>query len=145
LIEGSGERRSSVVQETVFYQDERVTVTQERVIIDDKTFPMANITSVSWSTESPKRLWPIVMLGLGGLVASVGLVVWILGDASTSWCTGLSTVIAVLGGLLFLSSEAKYIVTIGSASGETRALTTLDKEYAQRVAEAINEAIIQRG
>lgn len=37
------------------------------------------------------------------------------------------------------------VVVIGSASGETRALVTLDPDYAQKVTAAVNGATVGRG
>lgn len=132
-------------EETIYFQDSRVTISNSRAILDGKTFAMANITSVSWATEQPKRLWPVAMLVLGGLVAVVGLAVWIAGDSSMLSCTGLAGFVAVIGGLWLFAAKPKHVVVIGSASGESRALVTGDLAQAKRVAAAMNEAIVQRG
>jgi len=43
--------------ETTYYADKRVRVTNARAILDNKTYAMANITSVSLTSEEPNRLW----------------------------------------------------------------------------------------
>ena len=77
-----------ISEETVYLQDERVTVTNARAVIDGKTFSMANVTSVDAGTQKPKTLWPAVILMLSGLVFVATIVMLLLGDNSGLTCGG---------------------------------------------------------
>lgn len=132
--------------ETTFYQDERVTITNTRATIAGKLFAMAQITSVQAVKKTPNRLWPIALVGFGGLFFLVGLFMLIMGDPSGLACTmGGGAAAVLLGGLWLFAAKPTYAVVIGSSSGETRALVTPKEDYAKTVAGALQEAIVKRG
>lgn len=51
----------------------------------------------------------------------------------------------VAGLVIAALSKPSYIVRLGSASGEADALISKDREYIQKIVNALNEAIIKRG
>jgi hypothetical protein len=57
----------------------------------------------------------------------------------------LSICIGVLGIYLIGQAKPSYVVRIGSASGESDGLVSKDSEYIQKIVDAMNKAIIQRG
>jgi len=127
-------------QETVFYQDDQVRVTNSRAVLKGKTYAMANITSVSHVDASASLVWPVIIFLIGLVVFLFAL----MGDGTT--CTlvvGIAMCVGVVGWFVFL--RTRYAVVIGSASGETQALVSRDKSYTAKVAAAINEAIVRRG
>ena len=126
-------------EETVYYQDEKVRITNSRAVIGDKTFAMANITSVAAEVTRGNYLLPVLLLPAGLCTASIGL----LSDEQSIFVVGIIFILAAFA----VSGQAKnrYSVTIGSASGESNALTSTDKDYISDIVEAMNEAIIQRG
>lgn len=119
------------MDEKTFFEYEGVKVTNARFIVDGQTFAMSNVTSVSPITESPKRLWGIFFLVIG-LVA-----------LTQNPFFGVP-VIAI--SIYFLYKQrAVYHVMLRTSGGETKALTTHQKEYLNKVIGALNAAIVHRG
>lgn len=151
-------------QETVFYQDEGILITNTRAVFGAKTYSMANITSVSTHFVPANRMPGIIAAIVGGLLtACCGLLaispLLTLGSSDYSGDTSgifRSVAVLVIGaviGLLILAggvalaimSKPTYVVRIGSTSGEADALASKNKEYIERIVVAMNEAIIKRG
>jgi hypothetical protein len=103
---------------------------------------MANITSVSIG-RVPANRTPGVLLALVGLVVVAGC--W--DAAADGEPTGviLGAIALSAGVALALLVKDKYVVRIGSASGETDALVSEDRDYIETIVDATNEAIIGRG
>lgn len=120
--------------EKVFYQDSNVLVTQARLIVFNKTYAMRNISSVSMFVKH-KTLTKFFSLAL--------LLVGLFGIFQEVYTLGfLSTIVA--GILLFLMKD-EFIVQISSNSGDNNVLVSKNKDYIQKVVNAVNEAIIYRG
>lgn len=125
--------------EKTYYTDNTVTITSTRAIFPDKTYAMANVTSVSLGTV-PAETTP-------------GCVVMIVGVAFTWGCFSQGSPVwgVVSLGVLFFGiwlackAKEKYVVRVGSASAESDALTSPDKSYTDRVVAAVSQAIIDRG
>jgi hypothetical protein len=127
-----------MAEETYFSQGD-VQVTNSRVVLGGKTYAMRNITSVTIGEIPPNRVPGIVLavLGLcplmggfsdnGGALLVIGLIV-----------IGLGIALAAL-------VKTRYVVRLGSASGESDALTAPDVAYIRKIVDAINKAIVQRG
>jgi len=127
--------------ETIYYQDGSITVTNARAVLGSKTYAMANITSVSMG-EIPANRTP------GILVAVIGLAILACSaSAGSDGAGGIigGLVVAGFGAFLAYAAKTQYVVKIGSASGESNALTSKDREHIQKIVNAINEAIIKRG
>lgn len=127
--------------ETTYYQDGNITVTNARAVLGSKTYAMANITSVSMG-EIPANRTPGIVIALIGLA--------ILACSASGGSDGIAgiiggLVVAGFGAFLAYAVKTQYVVKIGSASGESNALTSNDREYIQKIVNAINEAIIKRG
>jgi len=123
-----------MAEEKTFFQYEDVTVTNARFMVASQTFAMNNITSVKASREDPKRLWPIVLIVVGVLLAVAG---------STNMAIGL--VIGGAGAAWLLLQKTMYHVMLTTAGGETSALSSKEREYIEKVVQALNEAIVARG
>jgi hypothetical protein len=127
--------------ETTFYTDDRgIRVTNSRLVFGDTTYSMANLTSVAVKRERVSVAILILFL--------LSALVWLVGST-----TGLSA-IAGLGGILTLLFAVGFIVavalrqwklTITSSSGESSPIASRDKRYIDKVAQAIQEALIARG
>ena len=130
-------------EETTYYQDNRVQVTNARAVIDGKTYSMLNITSVNSLKKSPQVLWPLFFLAIGILGTITGIVLTINGEPATCLAGGI--ILLIIGAAILFLNKTKYYVVIGSASGETQALQATDQEYVKKVISALNEAIIKRG
>jgi hypothetical protein len=129
-----------VKQETVYFQEGGVTVTNARAILGSKTFAMANITSVSMHTDEPNKLIWILLTIFGLLFALIGF----LPDSPTA-CWGMSLVLVAFSVFKLFTLKTKYSIVIGSASGETNALTSTNMTYIRKIVNAMNEAIVKRG
>jgi len=51
----------------------------------------------------------------------------------------------IVGAILIFAIPKKYAVRIGSASGETNALSSRNQAHISQIVEAINKAIVERG
>lgn len=122
----------SEAQERMFFEQGNVKVTNARFIVPSQTYAMSGITSVKFFTEKPGLLWPIVAF----LIALLALA----GNGNI-WSVGVPLVI----GILLLLRKATHHVVLSSASGETRALASKDKEFISNVINGLNEAIVSRG
>lgn len=123
-----------MAEEKTFFQYEDVSVTNARFMVASQTFAMSNITSVKASRQDPKRLWPIVLIVIG-LLFAVG------GSANM----GLGLVIGGLGVAWLLVQKTMYHVMLTTAGGETSALSSKQRDYIEKVVQALNEAIVARG
>lgn len=162
-------------QETVFYQDKNVKITNARVILGARTFAMSNISSVATSVIPADRtlgiiiaLAGILVSGCCGLIFLATLIQFMVPSPSnvsfpvltglsidTTTPIGVPLVIGlfVLFGLLFLvlgiflaiRAKPTYVVRIDSASGEPGTLASKNYPYINRIVSAINQAMIQRG
>lgn len=120
------------MEETVFFESGPVKVTNARFIVGPQTFAMKNITSVRSDEEEPNR----------GIAVLLGLVTLVLFLAS-QWLWGI-------GGLVFTvwawrQAKPKYHVALHSAGGETKALSSLERTYIEKVVAALNQAIVHGG
>lgn len=126
--------------EQTYYSDEKgVRITGTRVIFGSTTYSMANISSIRTDEEPAKRAPGIV-------TAIIGLILLVTGiSAGWAWLIITGIVILGIGVLIARAASAKYHIKITSASGEATALSSNDKEYAGKIVNAVNEAIISRG
>jgi hypothetical protein len=127
--------------ETTYYSDDRgVRVTNARAIIDNKTYSMANISSVSLWEQKPSIVGAIVLIAFGALQG--------LACISTEEMKGGSLVgiLMVAIGIMWLKlAKSTYFVRLTAAGGETNALASHQRPYIEAVVNAMNEAIIKRG
>lgn len=119
--------------ETTFYQDSLVTVTQSRYITQSKTYAMRNISSVHVFEIEKSKAVPILMILLGLPFLFSGIFFWI----------GL--ILIGLGILLLFNIKNEYTVRISTNAGEADSTISKDKEYIQKIVNALNEAMIHRG
>src|SRR5450759_2640248 len=143
-------------QETVFYRDKYVLVTNARAVLGASTYAMSNITSVTPGVIPANRIWGIVIALLGifitggcGLISLFGLM-WLFGSSSKNMTSALGGNIfiglfvllglLILGVGLYLAIRAKptYVVRIGSSSGESDALASKEYPYIFKIVSAMN-------
>ena len=123
------------MQEQSFFNSGGVTVTNARAIIGGTTYSMANITSVSVGM-TPASRGGAILLALFGCV---------LAAATDGGGKGLGVLLLILGIAWAVMAKATYIVKLGSAGGETQALSSKDQPFIEQVVNAMNNAIIHRG
>lgn len=145
----------------VILEDRGVRITTTKALIGRTTYPVNGITSVGDAVERPTLTMPLVV-GLGSLVfgglGALELFVALLPpppgqlvESATAMLIGgpllmlLATICLGLAVRMWLTSAPRYFVVIGTAGGERRALGTPDREFAEQVRAAVEEAISRRG
>ncbi len=129
-----------MTEETTFYSDNQgVRVTNTRLIVDQTTYAMANIASVSTTTTKPSYTGPLLLIAAGAIIffTTIG------GRSPESAIVGV--IVVALGVLWWRSKKPIYHLRITSASGESNALWSKNRNYVDKVVQAINEAMIHRG
>lgn len=121
------------INERIFYQDTNVTVTQARFVTQAKTYAMSNVSSVSLYRIKRSKKLEIFLIAIG--------LVMIVGE-STRIVGSIFLLIGVV--MLFLLKDS-YSVRINSNSGEADGFISKEKDYVEKVVNAVNEAIIHRG
>ena len=122
----------SEAQEKTFFEYGEVKVTNARFIVPSQTYAMSGITSVKFFTEKPSLLWPIVAFLIAILIG--------VGDGNI-WSVGIPVII----GVVLLLRKATHHVVLSSASGETRALNSENKEFIANVIRPLHQSIGSRG
>jgi hypothetical protein len=127
--------------EVSYYSDQsNVRVTNKRVIIGNTTYSMANITSISTHVEKPSLTGPILFMFIGVSLLFMGL-------AETPKSGGAALIGVIVGGLgyfWFRGCKPVSHLRIASASGESTPLKSVNQQWIDGIARAINEAIIRR-
>lgn len=124
---------TTVPNETTFYQDASVTVTQSRYVTNSKTYAMRNISSVHIFEIVKSKKLPIV-LAIAGFLLLFSTEIRLFGS-----------LLLALGILMFFLIKNEFAVRISTNSGELDSITSKDHAYIQHIVNALNEAIIHRG
>ncbi len=119
-------------EEKSFLNEKGIAVTSARFVVSGKTYPMSAINSVKYTVENPDITAPVVISVIG--VASFWL--------AKAWWYAL-VLLAVAVGWWFLLRK-KYTIEIELSSGPQDVYTTHNKEFVDKVIEALNEAIVHR-
>jgi hypothetical protein len=122
----------SETQEKIYYEGGEVKVTNARFIVSSQTYAMSGITSVKFFTENPNKLGPIIAFSIAIVALLAHTNIWAIG-------------IPLIFGSLLLLRKATHHVVLSSASGETRALNSQNKEFISSVIQSLNDAIVARG
>ena len=136
-------------EEKVYYDEGNVKITSSRAILDDKTYVLKNIASVTVNTiehEAEK-------VEVGGFYTFGTLLLFFAFGAFTSEEVVVCLIFLLLGGAGFYFGYSKsqnstpawkeYSVRIGSNAGDSDSLLSKDKEYITKIVNAINDAIIE--
>lgn len=119
--------------EPVYYQDNQVTVTQSRFVAFSKTYAMRNISSVH-IFEIVKSKMKAIFLIILGLLLLFSKEIFFVG-----------IILIALGIWWFISIKNEYAVRISTNAGEANSIVSKDRVYVQKIVDALNEAIINRG
>jgi len=130
-----------MAEEIAVYHDENIRVTNLRAMLQGKTYAMANVTSVSMYTQFGNKAPGVTLAVLGGLT----LLAAIASTELRGCFLGFGGLMLTIGVLAAWAAKDTYWVRIGSASGETNALSSRDRDYITRVVAAMNDAIVHRG
>lgn len=119
------------MDEQTFFEHEDVKVTNARFITGGQTFAMNNVTSVKPFEQKPNRFWGVIAL-LVGLLICASSVVW-------------GVVIMAVAAIYLFQQKTIFQVILATSAGETKALTTYQRDYLNQVIGALNNAIVSRG
>jgi hypothetical protein len=126
------------LQERFFLEDvSGVSVTNTRLIYRGKTYALANVSSVSLERRNPHSKAGLVFL-LAGIA-----VVFLNGPGSNWGAVGFGALLSLVGAGLRLMRN--FVVRLRTAGGESDGLTTGNRRVAERVVQAIEQAIVARG
>lgn len=125
-------------QETPFFCNNSVTITNARAIIQGTTYALANITSVR-SLTVKKPMFPLL---LGILCLLIGFA---LSRDVNGGCGGMILLVGVVVTIFYFVSKDQHYVRIGTAGGEVDALHSSNPAYINQIVTALNNAIIHRG
>jgi len=106
------------MDEQVFLQEAEVTVTKTRFIVHGQTYALSGVTSVKAKTRSPRRIGPLILVGLGLITVR---------SIDGSGPTKSSLVLIALGAIWWFCQKKKHIIVLKSPSGESNALSSKDK------------------
>jgi len=120
-----------MAEETVFFEQGDVKVTNSRFMTYGTTHSMSGVTSVTQVVYKPNRKGPII-------VAVVGLLCFIF-----SWWVAIIVLAAAV--VWWFLQKTKYGVLMSSASGDQDALSSTDADFINTVVAALNDAIVHRG
>ncbi|MBU0493907.1 MAG: hypothetical protein KKA73_09035 [Chloroflexi bacterium] len=131
-------------EETVYYQDSQVRVTNARIVVGATTYALGQISSVSLKLKPANRTAGAIVMVAGIIIGScVGMLAGQGNQMSVALLIG--GVIVAVGLVAILTAKDKYTMVLVSSSGEMKALVHADKTYVQKVVDAVNTAIIGRG
>jgi hypothetical protein len=119
------------MQERTFFEYEDVKVTNARFISGGQTFAMNNVTSVKPFVQKPSRLGGIIALLVGLAVMTANLT------------TGF--VIAAIAAFYLFQQKTVFHIVLATSAGESKALRTHQRDYLDKVINALNDAIVYRG
>ena len=129
--------------EEIIFQDENVLVTKTRYKSQNTIYTMKDITSVTLTEKISSRglalaLWLLAIIHL----------IWELDFVSEllTYNRMIDTlIIAAAGFVASMFYKDYYYVTITNNSQQINTLESTDKEYINKIIEAINTAIVKRG
>jgi len=136
-------------EETIFHEKD-VWVTNKRFITDQQTVAVSSITSVETQTQSSFPFLPLVLFVLGAFMILFGLIGLVTLSASSKY-TGM--VLGVFGASMIslgvrltktTKTHHQYFIHLTTSSGRVRILPGTDKEFIDRVVNALNRAIVLR-
>jgi predicted phage tail protein len=141
------------MEEQNFYSDNAVSVTSARVVMNELTFALRNISSVRTLTVAPSHSLDIILICIGLLIALMGLCFGGVGaGAESGGAIGGGIFILIVGVALvaggiytYAKKKPTYYVYLGTNAGEQRGISSPDKSYIDAIVKAINEAIVHKG
>jgi len=137
------------ISEVSILDEGGIRITDKRVILESRTYPMESITSVRMTYSEDKEGMMSVLIAVGGSTIGFCALLFSFGEDGLRWGLFLGgaiiAVIAIgLGALVSLSSEPTYYVRVGSSSGEVYVLQSKNEAQMTRIFQAINKAIGSR-
>jgi hypothetical protein len=126
--------------EKKFYEAPGILVTNSRFVVDNQTFTMSGVTSVSSFTEFPSYKGPIIAIVAGLVVLLASLSQGLQGIGPIV----IGVLIAAAGIWWYTQRKPASYVVLRSASGEQAPLGSKDQNVIDEVIKALNESIVCR-
>jgi len=108
------------MNETMFFNDGQVAVSNARFMVFGKTYAMNAVVSVGHWTQSPSAVMPILLI-VAGVISLLGAL------SAKSWFAALIGGLFLVPGILWASKQKPtHIVVPSTSSGELQALASKD-------------------
>ena len=141
------------MNEPSLYQDNSVFITKTRAVIGGTTYAVSNVTSVAMVVIPPNKTIAIALISVGLVTAASGICLASLsfaerqlGVSPTEICLVTAGLGALLTGIyLALAAKPSFAMRFSSAGGETNVFTSKNRDYIQKLVNAMNQAIVARG
>jgi len=130
-----GHHNGSGQTERLFFDEQDVTITQNRFVAGKTTYAIDTISSVSKREITPNTGWSWTMIGLGILILLLGVSIRIPIIAV------LGAIMAGGGGFRLLLKKPGHAVVIQTGAGEIHTAITGDEFWVVRIVKALNDAI----
>ena len=139
LFHAQSEIRMLNVTEKTILKVGTVRITNLRAIFGAKSYELSNITSASLQAQEPNLFLPVFF---AIILAVFSILVAISDLGEYSQCLQVGSYSGIAGILFFLiSRKAKYRVLIKNPMSELVVLETDDRDFAEKVVTALNDAI----
>lgn len=131
------------MEEHIFLNEEDYKITNTRFIVEGDIFVIGQITSIKLGEEEKEV--PVSSLAIGGVLLLLGAYLKIVRVEFSSVLIGLGCIFLLIAFFRWLFRKQELKVIIGFSSGEYKVVTETDRLLLERVAKALNDAIIFRG
>jgi len=127
--------------ETTYYSDEGVRITQTRFIVGGATYAKTSVASVTLIQVRTNRSYPWVLaIGATLLVSGYVLNIPYVGDVF-----GFAGLVMIATGVIMAVSSGRwYEVVLGGSFGHVCALRTHDKSHCERILDAWNRSLVEQ-
>jgi Family of unknown function (DUF6232) len=117
------------------FNERGVSVTRNALSAAGQVFPLREIGGVRVVTVPRNRWLPIIISVLGAAGAVVGGVF----ESPAGIVCGVMLV--VVGWLTWITQDVTHRLIVQSGSGEREALSSLDRDFVERVAKTVRDAV----
>ncbi len=121
------------MDELYFYKGTGVSVTKSKLVSDDRSFSINDITSARLNIIKPNKIFPVLVTVAGVALCFVDINILI----------AIAIIIAGAG-LFLMPKKPRYAARIAFNGKEINGMTSSDKAYVQIVVDAINAAVAQK-
>jgi hypothetical protein len=116
-------------------------VTLQRFMVGSRTYAMSGVTAVSMYKIPARRGFWLLLVAVAAVVA-----IYQMPQASPDMAIVLLSSIAGFVALVIaVTRRASYVISLMTASGESRALVSMDRRFVTSIVDAINHVIVARG
>ncbi|HEX7934918.1 MAG TPA: DUF6232 family protein [Paraburkholderia sp.] len=116
------------------FNDRGVSVTRNALSSAGQVFPLRDIAGVRVVTVQKNKVLPITLSLLGVAAAIAGGVL----RAPVGMVCGVMLI--VVGWLTWVTQDITHRLMVQTANGEREALSSVDRDFVERVGAAVNEA-----